>query len=53
MRVLTTSLIIGSLETGKTEQVQRLRQVQKIFVANLLRMSKRSERLLWVRKIIR
>ena len=46
MRVSTTLLIIGSLETGKIEQVQRLRQVQKIFVAILLRMSKRSERLL-------
>ena len=46
MLVLTTFLIIASLEVGKTEHMQRLRQIQKIFVTNLLRMSKRLERVL-------
>ena len=43
MLVLTIFWIIGSLEVGKTEHMQRLCQIQKIFIVNLLRMSKRLE----------
>ena len=48
-----TGTRIGSLEGRKTEHIQRLYQVQKIIMENLLKMFKRLESVLSERKIIR
>ena len=48
-----TDNIIGSLDVGKSIHMQRLCQIQKIFVATLLWISKKLERVLYVRKMIK